>query len=100
MDLFDPEKYVLQNNMYNTLKVMSSISTPLILLQQILAHRKSVLDAVETLCERLVDAVGTLLGRCMRVESGKLSIQGMVRGKPSWFSGARYQHSGIAWHYM
>ena len=41
-------------------------------LQQLLARRRSVMDAVKTLWERRVDAVGTLWRRCVHAITGNL----------------------------
>jgi len=43
-------------------------------LQQLLAHRTRVMDAMKTLWERHVDAVGTLCGRCVHAITGKFDI--------------------------
>ena len=40
-------------------------------LQQLLARCEDVMDAVKTLWERRVDAVGTLRGRCVHVITDK-----------------------------
>jgi len=44
------------------------------MLQQLLARCKNVMDAVITLWERRVDAVGTLLGLCVHTVTGKFDI--------------------------
>ena len=60
----------------------SGVST----LQQLLASRKSVMDAVMTLFERRVDAVGTLYGRCVHTGTGNVYIDLFLcifRGDPT-----------------
>ena len=58
-------------------------------LQQLLARRRSIMDAVKTLWERRVDAVGTLWGRCLHAITGKFDILcvHVFRGDPT----ARWQ---------
>jgi len=43
-------------------------------LQQLLARRRSVMNAIKTLWERRVYAVGTLWGRCVHAITGKFDI--------------------------
>ena len=49
-------------------------------LQQLLARCKSVMEAIKTLWECRVDAVGTLWGRCVHAITGKFDIVGVFRG--------------------
>ena len=52
-------------------------------LQQLIARRWSVMDALKTLWERRVDAVWTMWGCCVQAISGKIDILCVVRGDPT-----------------
>jgi len=43
-------------------------------LQQLHAQRRSVMDAIKTMWERRVDAVGTLTGRCVHAITGNFDM--------------------------
>jgi len=69
-------------------------------LQQLLARRRSVMDAIRTLCERRVDAVGTLRGRFVHAITGKFDVFRRISRRPhsalTGFQNATYKRCGIA----
>jgi len=58
--------------------------------QQLLSRRRSVMDAIQTLWERRVDAVG----RCVHAIIDKFDILGVFRGDPT----ARRHAVKRLWH--
>jgi len=55
-------------------------------MRQLVARRRSVMDAIKTRWERRVDAVGTLWGLCVHAITDKFDILSAFCGDPTSFS--------------